>query len=182
MDKKTGHMEELERELAELKEKISQCRLEKELLEWQKVQAQEELGRKGGTEMNPECSGGTVGSPRRPDTLTQVQCHDTDSEVRFNVLGTPKVQRETVGFDSNASTVPMGRNVTFAPQQQQLFPISSTPQDLHAAQLDLNKSMLPEFNPHPMSTMMPHAPHGMQGHVKPQRPLLVPDRYNGKAA
>ncbi|XP_071505956.1 uncharacterized protein [Diadema antillarum] len=33
-----------------------------------------------------------------------------------------------------------------------------------------------------MSAMMSHAPHGMQGHVKPQRPLLVPDRYNGKAA
>ena len=154
--------------MAELRNKVSQLRLEKELLEWERGQVEENLER----------SGEMTEPSRRPDLAVHGEDLRVDSEVKFNVPRSPKHQAETTGYFSEAQTVPMGRNVAFTTpplQQPRVFPVSSTPLDFHEQQIGFKHPMQS-----PMPGMMSQSPNVT--HVKQQRPLLVPDRYDGKLA
>ena len=168
METNTRAMKELEKEMAELRNKVSQLRLEKELLEWERGQVEENLER----------SGEMTEPSRRPDLAVHGEDLRVDSEVKFNVPRSPKHQAETTGYFSEAQTVPMGRNVAFTTpplQQPRVFPVSSTPLDFHEQQIGFKHPMQS-----PMPGMMSQSPNVT--HVKQQRPLLVPDRYDGKLA
>ena len=113
----------------------------------------------------------------------QTEGQESHSEVKFTVPVSPRLDEETTGYGSAAPTFPMSRNVTFAPlspQPQRCFPVSSTPLDFHAAQFGMNRPMQAGARQDPMSAMRPQPPNVTQEHIKQQRPLLVPDRYEGK--
>ena len=182
---KDGQLRDLERELAHVNQKISQCRLEKELLEWEKTRTENSLGRTEGASANSETVGEVLETPRRPGMPIPLNLQAADSEVRFKVHSTPKFDEETTGYVSEleADTIPMRKNVTFAPltpQQHATNPFSPTPIDLHVPQCDMNQPM-------PINVRTGHIPVTMSKKtvsdpVKRQRPLLVPDRYDGKTA
>ena len=183
MAKNVGQLRDLERELEQVNEKISQCRLEKELLEWEKTKVEENFGKMEGASGNLRNVGGMSETPRRPAMAMQPQYQDVDTEVRFQAPKTPNFHEETTGYASEADTVPLKRNATFAPltpKQPVTYPFSSTPIDPHEIRGDANKQNSVDTRPRLMPVVM--SQNMASEHVKRQRPLLVPDRYDGKSA
>ena len=209
MDSPGERVMEVEKELQRLREELNRSRMEKELLEWEKSQAEtpSRAERLGNTEVPQPTENSTEGTPTQRTGRNQQTFQEVDTEVRFKL---PQSMRaHDTGYMTMDHTVQMNQNqasTLHAPQNTAsynmstpLFPKMRNPEQMMSENVSIpatgvyrESTYIPTMDrqstqeaPTAFRDNHPHHPHDQPStyhrmpHTKRERPLLVPDRYNG---
>ena len=195
---------EMERELVKLREALNRSRMDKELLEWEKSQAGTSTVERQDAS-NPQAEFNAQETPiRAPENPQKFQ--EVDSEIRFK-LPQPAQACNEMGYMSMDPMTQASQNPTFptSPQPGMMYGMSTpiAPKIvLNSKQTTMDASHVPTRNsvsPNQLGRQSGQSPAPGYGHAPDagetgvpmqnmqhrgvhQRPLLVPDRYNGETS
>ena len=191
---------EMEREIVQLREALNRSRMDKELLEWEKSQAEAPKVEQKEDASNPQAKLSTKETPAQTQA-NPLKFREVDSEIRFKL---PRSEYNETGYMSLEPTTQTSQhpNLTTNTKSSMMYSMS-TPV---AQKIETSST--------PTRLMGPHTPFERQSELSPlidrarahqhntptctsdveapmhhtpyqgvhQRPLLVPDRYNGTAS
>ena len=213
MDSPGERVIEVERELSRLREELNRSRMEKELLEWEKSQAETPLSeeRIKDTENPQPTANSTKETPSQRKERNQQIFQEVDSEVRFKLP--QQLRANDTGNVTMENTAPMdinSKSTMHSPQEMPTAYHMSTPYvpksrnpgqnmpenfgiratDSYQQQCSPTKdrpsnqedpaSFRNDYFQHQPNKQAP--PYHKIAHTRRERPLLVPDRYNGNTS